>query len=400
MLKTPNLYTYPYIALLFFSFFSNFFSSPHRLLPIYVESELLRSPIFSAGLRTIFLVVGGLFAFPAGKLADDLGAKRVYIIGTVGPILLGIIFLTRSPLLLLILCISMGISFGFNTAGGQSYLLNAASPSVIGSASAGYFLGNTLGTAFGNLLAGPIADKMGYRTLGTITFLTSTLFLSTTALLLPSIPHNREHSSSKPISLSSFIELLHRSEIRFLLGIRYLASCYWGAVTLLIPLLIFRISSSNTSPSTFSAVSLTIAAFFQILIGRFCDHKGRWIPILISLFFLTLSALGLALTANSIISLFTFGIMATASSWSLSTTIPGLLQVLSRNGEKGRVVGITHIAWSAGMLSGNLFAGSLIQWGPTLPFGISVLCCLGAAGCALKLYQIFHSTDRLSTYTS
>ena len=69
-----------FVSLLVISFFSTFLLAPLSiLLPIYVEKELLRTPLFSGGLRALFLILGGLFAVPAGKLADDLGVKRLIV---------------------------------------------------------------------------------------------------------------------------------------------------------------------------------------------------------------------------------------------------------------------------------------------------------------------------------
>ena len=390
--RMADLLNRRFVSLLIVSFLSSFLFAPlSALLPVYVENSLSGSPLFSGGLRALFLILGGLFAFPAGKLADDIGVKRVYVLGTVGSILAGLIFLSDSPLILSALCICIGISFGFSTAGGQSYLLGAAAPALIGTASAGYFLGNTLGTASGSFIAGPIADAMGYRTLGTVACMASFGLILIAALVLPHIPRTVGSSTQRTRSLSGLTDLAKRREIRLLLGIRYLPTCYWGTVTLLLPLLIYRLTGTNTAVTTFNAISLTIAACFQILTGRLCDRIGRWRPILISASCVTLSALGLALTAHTLTGLYVFGIVATASAWSLSTTMPGLLQLIARNGEKGRVVGIAHVAWSAGMLSGSLGGGKLIEWGPALPFGIAVAFCLGAVGCGWGLYRIYGS---------
>ena len=90
-----------FIALLIVSFFSSFVSGPlNTLLPVYVEAELLRAPLFSAGLRAVFLILGGVFAVPAGRLCDAWGVKPVYVLGALGPILAGVIFFTGDPLLL------------------------------------------------------------------------------------------------------------------------------------------------------------------------------------------------------------------------------------------------------------------------------------------------------------
>ena len=376
-----------FIALLIVSFFSSFVSAPlNTLLPVYVEADLLGTPLFSGGLRAAFLILGGVFAVPAGRLADTWGVKPVYVLGTLGPILAGVIFYSGDPLLLTALCTGIGISSGFNSAGGQSYLISAAPSSVIGIASAGYFLGNTLGSASGNFLSGPIADAYGFQTLGFCITLAGVVLVLMSILILPAIPSPK--SADNGHNLSAFMQLFRRLDVCLLLGIRYLPTSYWGAVTLLLPLLIFRIAGTSTEATNYTAISLIIAACFQVLTGRLCDRIGRWRPILVSASLVAISALGLALTAHTLTGIYVFGILATASAWSLSTTMPGLIQLIARENEKGRVVGAAHLAWSLGMLSGSLGGGKLIDGGPIWPFGISVLFCLGALACGIGLYRL------------
>ena len=382
------------ISLLVISFLASFVSSPlQSLLPVYVESGLMRTPLFSAGLRAVFFILGGLCSIPAGVLCDTFGIKRVFILGKLGPLLAGAIFLTGDPYLLLALCIGLGTTFGFSSTGGQSYLLGASPPSVMGMASAGYFLSSTLGTAAGNLLAGPIADDLGYETLGQLACVAAVAIVLIALFLLPSLPRNETADRSTTRSLAGYFTLLRRREVRLLMGIRYLPTSYWGAVTLLIPLLIYRISGTNTSATTYGAISLIVACGTQLLTGRVVDRIGRWKPVFVASSLVTVSAIGLMLTGHTLTGLYVFGIMAAGSAWSLSTTMPGILQIIAKEDEKGRVVGIAHVAWSAGMLSGNLGAGKLIEWGPALPFGIGTVFCIGAVACGLGLYRHYKSTD-------
>jgi MFS transporter, YNFM family, putative membrane transport protein len=377
-----------FIALLVVSFFSTFVSAPlNSLLPVYVESELARAPFFSASLRAVFLILGGLFAVPAGRLADGWGIKPVYLIGVLGPILTGSIFFTGDPLILTFLCTGIGISSGFNSAGGQSYLISSAPVSVIGIASAGYFLGNTLGAASGNLFAGPIADALGFQTLGICATVAGIGLIVLTVTLLPAIPAPK--SSGQDRSLAGLVKLVKKTDVRLLLAIRFLPTSYWGGVTLLLPLLIYRLTGTYTAATTFTAISLSIAALFQVLTGRLCDRIGRWRPIITSSLMVAVSAIGLALFGQTLWGLYAFGIVAAASAWSLSTTMPGLIQLIADEGEKGRVVGAAHLSWSLGMLSGSLGAGKLIEWGPGWPFGIGFIFCLGALACALGLYRMY-----------
>jgi MFS family permease len=373
-----------FLALLFVSFLISFLNAPrYALLPVYVEADLARSPLFAAGLRATFLILGGIIAIFAGRLADRWGAKHVYVVGTVGPLLAGAVFLTGDPASLAALCLGIGVTTGFDSAGGQSYLIAAVGAERIGTASAGYFVGNTLGTALGNLIAGPVADAQGYAYLGRLAIVGTVALIVVAYLILPNIEvHQPEGKDEEPRTAFGA-----RKEVWFLLGLRYLPTAYWGSVTLILPLLIYRLSGSNTAVSTFSAVYLCVAAVCQIATGRLCDKIGRWRPIFVAATLETVSALGLALYCDSVTGIYIFGALAAASAWSLSTTMPGLLQLVARPGERGRLVGLAHFVWSAGMLTGNLGGGRLIDVDPSLSFYISVGLMVGALVCAVGLWR-------------
>jgi MFS family permease len=388
-----QLLTRPFISLLLVSFGISFLNAPrYALLPVYVEADLFRTPVFSAGLKAIFLVLGGLFALPAGALADRWGPKRVYLVGTLTPALAGLVFLSSDVMLLASFCIGIGITSGFDSAGGQSYLIRTVSPKLIGTASAGYFLGNTLGTSLGNLIAGPVADQQGYAALGTLALMGCGVLLVGAILGLPHIEGSPTKNAPTQDAGDGPGRLIWRKEVLLLLGIRYLPTCYWGAVTLILPLLIYRATGSNTAVTTFSAVSLGIAACFQMLTGRICDRRGRWGPILIAAGIETISAMGLAIWYDSVTGLYVWGIIAAASAWSLSTTMPGLIQLIARDEEKGKLVGTAHFVWSAGMLTGNLGGGWLVDWSADVPFYIGSVFCLGAWLCGVGLWRS-RSTD-------
>ena len=370
------------------SFGISFLNAPkYALLPVYVEADLLRTPIFSAGLKAIFLILGGLFALPAGNLADRWGPKWVYLFGTLTPALAALVFLSNDVILLATFCIGIGITSGFDSAGGQSYLIRAVNPKVIGTASAGYFLGNTLGTSLGNLIAGPVADHHGYASLGMLALAGSVILMIGAVIGLPHVQSSPGRVDVRTESAGKSTQLVWRKEVLLLLGIRFLPTCYWGAVTLVLPLLIYRATGSNTAVTTFSTVSLGIAACFQMLAGWICDRRGRWGPILVASGIETVSAIGLAFWHDSITGLYVWGIIAAASAWSLSTTMPGLIQLIARDEEKGKLVGTAHSVWSAGMLIGNLGGGWLVNFRPGMPFFIGSGLCAGAWLFGVELYR-------------
>ncbi|MDP6775504.1 MAG: MFS transporter, partial [Candidatus Latescibacteria bacterium] len=345
------LFNRRYVAALVISYLFSVITAPlYSLVQVYVESELDRAPVFSGATYALFRVLGGVTAIPAGALCDTFGIRRMFIVGISGPLIASTVFLTGDPLLLGALFIVLGIAFGFSNTGGGSYLLNAVPASVLGMAAAGYLLGTTLGIATGNLFAGPIADSMGYQALGAIACVAAVCLLVGSILFLPDLPRRGEDARSESGSTVGYLTLLRRREIRLLLGFRLLPACYWGAASLLLPLLIFRISGTNTSATTYTAVSLTVAGAFQVVTGGLCDRIGRWRPILTATVCITVSAVGLTLVPNSLVGLYVFGTLAAASYWSLSAAGPGLLRLGAKEGEEGRGVGVSHLVWSAGML--------------------------------------------------
>ncbi len=369
-----------FVTLWIISFSSGAFTAPaFSLLAIYIESVLQKPPIFSAGLRAALLVVGGFVAILGGALCDSIGRKHTYLLGMTGGVLAGLLFISTSPSVLIVLCLYNGICFGFLTTASQSYMMDSVSGRSLGLGAAIYFIGNTLGHSTGNFILAPLADTVGFRILGWImTGGMSALFFGTLFLLPGSQPNFAgQPQRSVRKTLAGYPDLFQRPLPLMLMGLRFLPTCYWGAATLLIPLLIFRATGTSTAAAHFSAVSLIVAACFQLVVGRLCDRFGRKRPVLIASFFVTLSALGTGICIRSFEGLYLFGVIGAASAWSLSTTMPGLINDIVGPEEKGRMVGAAHLAWSLGMTSGSIGGGWLVTFQPALPFYItSILCAL------------------------
>ncbi len=349
----------------------------YSLLAVYVESVLHRPPIFSAGLRAALLVLGGFVSILGGALSDSLGRKQTYLLGLTGPVLSGFMFFSESPAILLTLCVYSGVCWGFQTTASQSYMMDAVSGRSLGLGAAVYFIGFTLGNSLGNLVLAPLSDTLGFRAMGGIMVGGMVFLFIGTIFLLPGGRPEGLRSSQGTFrkTMGGYSGLVRQPVVLMLMGVRYLPTCYWGAATLLFPLLIFRAVGTNTAAAHFTAVSLVIAACFQVAVGRLCDRFGRRRPILIAGAAVTLSALGAALCARSFAGLYLFGVAGAASAWSLSTTMPGLMNDIVDEEEKGRIVGAAHLAWSLGMTSGNLGGGWLVEVHPGLPFYVATAFC-------------------------
>jgi MFS family permease len=381
----------PAEALWALQFLGGLVSAPvYALLAVYVEASLHHPPILTASLRSWQLALGGVWAPLAGALADRLGYKRAYLWGMTSTVATCAVFLTGQPWALGVLMLYGGLLGSLQGTAGQAYLMAATRRSRLGRASAGYFLGNTLGTALGSHVAGGVARAWGFAPLGVASTALAAALMLGALLLLPPLARPKEEKAREPNMFAALPGMLTRPCLRLLLGIRFLPTCYWGAVTLLVPLLLFRLTRSDEVVGDYSGVSLALAAVFQLITGRVCDRTGVQLPLRLAPVGITASAVGLALGARSVAALWGFGILGACSAWSLSTTMPLLIDDVSGPGEKGRVVGLTFLAWSAGMLVGNMVAGRLATGRlgttlPGLPFALGALCGLGTIALAAAI---------------
>jgi predicted MFS family arabinose efflux permease len=78
--------------------------------------------------------------------------------------------------------------------------------------------------------------------------------------------------------------------------------------------------------------------------------------------------------AGSLPGLFAAGTLWTMSAWALSTTMPPLIHEVGAGADDGRIVALTHLLWSAGMLSGSFAAGVLVDRHPAAPFVLAATC--------------------------
>lgn len=359
------------------------------LFPTYVEGYLHRPALFGANLRFLFFILGGMSAIPAGALCDSFGRKRTLVIGLTGALSAGLLFLTGDPLVLYLLCIHAGLTVGVQSTAGQTYLMGAVDVKRLGTASALFFIAGNLGNAAGSYLSGKIAKWHDYFIMGEV--LTSIAFVSWlgAVFLLPRLPRPETVRSFADVwNWAGYRSLLRRHEVWYLLGIRFLPTAYWGAITYTAPLLLGRLSHNDPRvPATYQTVYLIVAMCFQFLTGWLCDRIGRKSPVLVSSSFVALSALLLAFSTHSLLWLYLFGVMTAAAAWSLSTTMPGIINHVAGSEEKGRLMSLTHVAWSVAMATGTWGAGRLVDVNPALIFAIAAGMCAVAVLCGWGLIR-------------
>ena len=377
--RDGGLYSRAFLALCLVYFLNSFISSPFSsLFPVYIEADLQRPPWFTGYLRALMLLLGGIFAVVAGRLCDRFGCKTTLIIGLIGSTLTGLVFRTGDPWGLSLLLFAMG---PWSTAG-QSILIHAITPARLGLGGGIYFLSNTLGNSLGSLCTGLVKTDYSFAQIGTAMSVGMLAVIAVAFVSLPSdAPAARSVPATRLSTWAAYRPLLGRRDVHLLLSLRLTITTFWGMATLALPLLIYRVSQDESLPAYFAAVSLVVAACCQLSVGYLNDRLGRAKPLIVSAMGICLSALGLALFHDSVVSLFVFGTALTGTAWAVSTLIPRLINDVAGPEEKNRLVGLGHLAWSASMVTGSLVGGYLIDVDSALPFYIgAALAGLGTLG--------------------
>lgn len=352
-------------------FLAGMASSPvSSLLPVYVEKELHQPAIFTSSILATQLFVGGLFAVLGGALADGIGQRRALLFGLAGLPLASAVFLVGQPLPMALMVGLRGATDGLQSAGSQAYLVVGTPAGWLGLATALFFLGNTVGSSLGNLIAGLIVSRYGFQALSVAFILVSLLVVATAARFLGDVAGAPRSRGGVASNLRGYGELLRRREVQFLSATRFLPTCYWGVMTLLMPLLIYRLSQNVLVVSQYAAVSLLLAAGCQLLTGRIVDRVSRTAPPVVLTALIPICGLLAALSARSLPALFAVGVLGTCVAWSLSATLPSLVREIAGPAEEGRILGYLHLIWSIAMLGGTLLGGAIVDLDPSLPFAV------------------------------
>jgi MFS family permease len=395
----------PLAALLAALFAGGVAAAPARaLLPAYVESVLQQPPVLTSTILAVQLACGGLFALAGGAVSDLVSRRAAVLVGMTTALCGASLFAVQAPAVLLVLAVLWGVAAGFHSTGGQSFLMAAVSGTRLGSATAVYFVSSTASTALGAWMAGIAADRWGYQAVAA-----GGAFLGVVALLLamrylPPLGTDRAPDGQRPAprephaghawTWHSYSGLLARTDVLFLGALRYFPTVAWGAASLAFPLLVFRNSQSNTAVGLYTMVSLVAASGAQLLTGRQIDRLGRGgrtgarrLVVPLSGAILLCAALA-ALSAGSLPGLYLAGTLWAMSAWALSTTMPPLIHELGAGRDDGRLVAFTHLLWSAGMLTGTIGAGLLVDRHPAAPFLMALVCLTVTLFAALRFVRL------------
>ena len=339
------------------------------LLPVYVDSTLHQGPGFTATLKVLQLMMTGVFALVGGALADRIGQKRALLIGFAGLPLGLLVFAVRDFWILAVTVIALGIANSLQTVGGQSYLVASANQKRLGALTAAYYLGSTLGGALGNAIAGTAAQRFGFPSVGLVGGIASLSLIVVALIVLPDAPRQGKVGPNRRVSaFSEYFRLLRDRNVALVGALRFCTTCFYGTTSLLMPLLVYRLSGSVAIASLYATVSLIAATITQLAVGRIVDRIGVAIPVRILTAGVLIIAVSASLSTRSLIAFFLTGVVGTSILWGMSTTMTSLARLATTPERQGRVLGLLHLLWSCGMLVGTAVAGVLVTIEPALPF--------------------------------
>jgi MFS family permease len=371
---------------------------PQRFFfPIYMEEHLGYAAIVISSWVAIGQFLGMIAAIVGGAVSDTLGRKWTLIFGLIGLVLGGMLYLVQVPGLVFAFWAISGIGLGFHAVGAEGYLIDAARPEHLGVFSALYNWGFTLGGALGSPVAGIVLDRRGFNTFGLLLFAVSSLTALGAVTFLPRLHRaagKTETSWSR--SLLGYRRVLRQPGVAFLGLMRFLPTCYYGMLSVLVPLLINRAADSKTSVALYATISQVLASLAQIVTGRAADRWGPRRPTLVAYVVLVSSGVGLAGTATHLWGFYIFGVAGLCAAWSLSTLMPSLVSITTSVEERGRVIGALHLLWNLGMMVGALVGGALVSIAVGLPFLITGLLNLGTIAIAVSFFRTVRSRAQVS----
>ncbi|MBN1642713.1 MAG: MFS transporter [Anaerolineae bacterium] len=379
--------TRPIVVLLALQLMGGMLLMPQRtFFPLYA-SALGYSAARISALTTVRMFLAMLASLIGGTLCDTLGRKRTLLLGNLGFVVGGLLFLTPNPWWIAILWSLSGFGSGLHTLGGQSYLIDAARSAYLGVLTALFNWGYTLGGALASPIAGYLIDQWNYRAYGGALTLFALATVAINVTLLPRVAAPGEGIARRRAGLMGYGDVARRREVVLLVCMRFLPTVYWGTASAFVPLLLDAAGATVPVIALYATVSQVVASLAQIVVGRAADRYGPRGVTLATFCALTASVTVTATFASNLWVAFVSGTLSAAAAWSLSTLLPSWVSLVTLPEERGRTLGWIHLWWNAAMMGGSVLGGALFEQGAGLPFLVAALLSLAAIGVTVVFFR-------------
>ncbi len=355
------------------------------LLPIY-NRDLGASGLLIGVIQASFSAMQFLFAPAWGRLSDRIGRRPVLLVSTAAACASYIIFaigcgMTGSTALwiLLISRIVAGIC-GANITVAQAYIADITPP-----ADRSRKMG-LIGMAFGlGFVFGPPLGALGVHLLGLrgpgylAASLCAANFILAFALLPESWKPSSEHVAQRP-HVAQWLHTLAQPKIGLLIAVFFLATFCFASFETTLGLLISQNLHLNVATHQDMKMSGYLIAYCGIIgavvqgghIGRMVKKSGEPRVIANSLFLLAASLAPLPFIHGTgpLMWVLLLAVLAVLSIGSSLTRPPvfGLISILTPPNEQGATIGVAQSAGSLARIIAPVFAASLLDYHPSLPY--------------------------------
>lgn len=370
------------------------------LLPIF-SKDFGASGWLIGVITASFSAMQFLFAPSWGRLSDRIGRRPVLLTSTVGSALSYALFAVgcglgnHSTVLLVILLSRLfaGIC-GANITVAQAYIADISPPEQRSRRMGLIGMAFGLGFIFGPAIGAVALKGIGMQGPGWIAAaLCAANFLLALSILPESWQPSSEHVPARP-RLAQWSDILHRPVVGWLVIVLFLATFCFACFETTLGLLVMKNFHLDLEHDTHAQATVgylfaycgIIGAFVQGgMIGRLVKRFGEGRLIVVSLLLTGLAMLPMpfpaSTTALSFRSLFNgssqgwlalLGLLAALSLGSAMTRPPlfGLLSNLTPAAQQGVTIGVAQSLASLARILGPIFAASLFDQNPLIPYSI------------------------------
>jgi MFS transporter, DHA1 family, tetracycline resistance protein len=389
----PRFMKRPSLLVIFLTVFIDLigFGIVMPLLPIYTKQ--FGAPGYLIGLiMASFSVMQFLFAPVWGSLSDRIGRRPVLLLSTAGSVIAYSMFAIASTKsgqaalgLILFSRIFAGLC-GANISVATAYIADitpqekrSRSMGLIGMA---FGLGFVFGPAFGSFSARAWGNAgPGWAAAAVC----AANFLLALAVLRESRQPNSEPAVRRP-RFNQWAHTLRQPTVGFLVILYFLAVFCFASFETTFGLLLAPLQYDQQHIGYFITFCGVVTALVQGVIGRLVKMFGERRLIGVSLVFAGIGLAILPFVKSLPGILFGLAVLALGSGINRPPTL-GLISILTPPNEQGATLGVTQSAGSLARILAPLFAATLFDFSPALPY---MICAVIAA--AIGLFAWAHLT--------